>query len=76
MIFRNHLIKFGTKGLLFKLKSYDVDGSLLKLMENYLTGRQQSVVLNGQISSWKNIVPQGSVLGPLLFLIYIDNLFN
>ena len=45
-------------------------------MENYLTGRQQSVVLNGQISSWKNIIPQGSVLGPLLFLIYIDNLFN
>ena len=54
------------KGLIFKLKSYGVDGSLLKLMENYLTGRQQRVTLNGQTSSWKSIlagVPQGSVLG-------------
>ena len=44
------------KGLLFKLESYGVDGSLLKLMENYLTGCQQRVVLNGQASSWKNIL--------------------
>ena len=54
--------KVWNKGLILKLKSYGVDGSLLKLMENYLTGRQQRVVLNGQISSWKNIVagvPQG-----------------
>ena len=48
-------------------------------MKNYLTGRQQRVVLNGQTSSWKNIltgVPLGSVLGLLLFLIYINDLPN
>ena len=64
-------------GLLFRLKTYGVEGGLLLLPKSYLKGCKQRVVLNGQRSEWRkinSIVLQGSVLRPLLFLIYINDL--
>ena len=63
--------------LLFKLERHGIDGSALQWFRNFLTGRMQRVVLRGTCSSWSPVlsgVPHGTILGPVLFTLYVNDI--
>jgi len=63
--------------LLMKLAAHGIAGNVLKWIEDWLSNRKQCVVLNGCFSEWGDVisgVPHGSILGPLLFIIYINDI--
>ena len=60
--------------LLLKLKAHGIGNDVINWIEKWLTHRKQRVIVDGDISNWKYVlsgVPQGSVLGPILFLIHM-----
>jgi len=67
------------RGLVFKLRLLGIQGNLLKWLNNYLSDRQQHVLIGQSRSRLNKVntgVPHGSVLGPLLFLCYVNDIFE
>ena len=65
------------KRLISKLKAYGLEGRIIKWIQEFLSNRKQQVKLRGKLSNWADIlsgVPQGSVLGAILLVLYINDL--
>ena len=75
--FQKTFDKVPRQRLILKLKLHCMGNSIINSIEQWLTDRRQGIVLDGEVPSWKSVlsrVSQGSVLGPILFLVYINDL--
>ena len=67
------------EGLILKLKKIGIEDEVINILTSFLADRQQRVVIDGKFSEWTSIesgVPQGSILGPLLLLVYINDIID
>ena len=75
--FSDSLRQSATSKILLNLKAHGIGDGIIEWIEQWLTDRRQSVVVDGKVSNWKTVfigVPQGSVLEPLIFLTHMNYL--